>query len=170
MGDCIFHMAPMESADLCWCSGQSILCGKMSIEILSWLPDSSASPNSPSASVTTPDERGTTWKLLPKTVYQINWEVNKWCRERTDSMLDWDNNLKPYGTSRTVEVAMGKKSVSNLKDTKTVWWQRDKGSMFWNFLLQYSNTLYYKASSTSWQSDFFCNWHYQSAYPFGNQS
>lgn len=34
------------------------------------------------------------------------------------SMLDWDNNLKPYGTSRTVEVAMGKKSVSNLKDTK----------------------------------------------------
>lgn len=25
-----------------------------------------------------------------------------------------------------------------------------KGSMFWNFLLQYSDTLYYKASSTSW--------------------
>ena len=103
MGDCIFHMAQMESADLCWCSGQSILCGKMSIEVLSWLPDSSASPNNPSASVTTPDERGTTWKLPPKTVYQINWEVNKWCRERTDSMLDWDNNLK---------------------DTKIVWWQR----------------------------------------------
>ena len=129
MGDCIFHMAPMESADLCWCSGQSILCGKMSI--LNFFHDYQIAKLPQIA-------------LVLQSPHQTSEERRGSYRQKLSIRLTgkWTSGAGKGQIQCWTGIIIWK--------TQKLCGDNGKGSMFWNFLLQYSDTLYYKASSTSW--------------------